>query len=130
MKEAIIKINDNEYKVSNECVETYNQVIIYKLIGNTPSPIYSGSTLKDACVKWLNDTYDCPLVFQGYDEWMRENDKYPQSMFEFDTIDTPVHDYGKSFDEYVDSLDGEELFIMLIDSADYTYHDWRDEAVQ
>lgn len=116
MKEAIIHFGDKKFKVEHDMNETYNQVIIYRLEGDTPSPIYAGSTLKEACLKWLALTDDISVVVECMELWAEDNNIHINSLNIMET--------GKIFDEYVATLTGEELFILLMPNDSYYYVDW------
>lgn len=131
MKEAIIKINDIEYKVSNDFDESYNQVVIYKLNGQTPSPIYSGTTLKEACIKWLENVEDAfALIWETFEYWAcHVKGECLDKIKNINTVEE-ITRIGKLYDEYIGSIDEVELFLLLINgSLNYTYHDWSDSNI-
>ncbi len=116
MKETIIDFDGKKFTVDCDFTQEYNKVIIYELRDNTPLPIYIGHNLKSACKKWVNDIEDISVLVETFELWAEDNDIDLQGM--------DFMEVGKLFDEYIDTLDGEELFILLIPSENYTYVDW------
>ena len=116
MKETIVKFDEKEFVVDCDFTQDYNKVVIYELRDNTPLPIYMGHDLKSACKKWAKDIEDISVLVETFELWAEDQG-----------IDLQIMDFmevGKLFDQYVDSLDGEELFILLIPNENYTYVDW------
>lgn len=132
MKEAIIKINGNQYKITTDCEEKYNQVIIYKLIGNTPSPIYSGVDLKSACRKWLDKVEDAfALIWESFEHWACEVKGECLDKIKNVTTIEEIENLGRLYDEYIESIDEVELFLLLTNNnPNYTYYSWQDKAIQ
>lgn len=116
MKETKIKFDEKEFTVDCDFTQEYNRVVIYELRNNTPLPIYMGCDLKSACKKWANDIEDISVLVETFELWAEDQG-----------IDLQIMDFmevGKLYDQYIDSLDGEELFILLIPNENYTYVDW------
>ena len=116
MKEAVIKFGDREFKIDCDFEQEYNRVVIYELRNDTPLPIYMGRDLKSACKKWSRDIEDISVVVESFELWAEDQGIDLQAM--------DFMEVGKYYEQYIDSLDGEELFILLIPSENYNYIDW------
>ena len=116
MKRSTIKFGDETYNVDYDFEQDYNQVVIYELKDNKPLPIYMGKDLKSACKKWARDIEDISILVQEFELWA-EGEGIDLSIMDFREV-------GKLYDQYIDSLNGEELFILLIPSENFNYIDW------
>lgn len=116
MKETVLQFGDKKFRVDYDFKEKYNQTVIYELKGDTPLPIVIGSDLKSACLKWLNLTDDISIIVECMEFWAEDNGIKINSLNIMET--------GKIFDQYLETLTGEELFIMLMPNDNFNYVNW------
>ena len=116
MKETKIRFDEKEYTIDCDFCQEYNKVVIYELRGNTPLPIYMGHDLKSACKKWARDIEDISVIVNEFELWAEAEG--------IDLVAMDFQEVGKLYEKYIDSLEGEELFIMLLPNENYNYIDW------
>ncbi len=118
MKETIIKFGSKEYRVESDFKEKYNQVVIYELKGDTPSPIILGNDLKSACRIWFLNLDDISKICQEFEIWALEN-KIILKDKDFKEVET-------LFEEFINSLDEDQLFTHLAPNENFTYVNWNE----